>query len=407
MFSCRSSLPTNALIDQKSLYLRQHAYNPVNWKPWTDHTLAQAKAADKLMVISIGYAACHWCHVMEKESFADPAVALFMNTHFTSIKVDREERPDIDNIYMAACQLTNASGCGWPLNVIALPDGRPVWVGSYLPKDQWMAKLAYFEEVSKNNAAKLNAYAAHLKGSIQENRLSMENKTDQRFSVKSMVDNIITNLDFDHGGINQTPKFPTPGLFQFLLKYNRFLPNDSLQKALHQTLQGMAKSGLYDQLGGGFGRYSTDAEWQVPHFEKMLYDNAQLVSLYAGASIQNADYKQIVEQTLAFLEQSLKAEKGGFYASLNADIENTEGAYYTWTKREIYDILGDDAATFCTYYSISDKGNFENNKNILRVKSQLNKKPKALNAKVLAVRNTRPAPTVDHKIVTSHGTPSW
>jgi uncharacterized protein len=400
ILSCKvSKLPyPNPLINEKSPYLLQHAHNPVNWTAWGKQTDNQ-----KLKIISIGYAACHWCHVMEQESFSDSSVAALMNQNFVNIKVDREERPDIDNIYMVACQLTNENGCGWPLNVIALPDGKPVWIGSYLPKKEWTEKVNYFLNIQQNNGEKLKQYANHLKESIQKTQESTENKENlPATSLKKMAENIKNDIDFEDGGLIDTPKFPTPALFEFLLKYEQANPNDSLRKGINLTLDRMAQGGIYDHLTGGFSRYSTDEKWAIPHFEKMLYDNAQLISLYARASAQNSHYEAITRQTIAFLEENLKAKNGGFYSSIDADSEGKEGQYYTWMKQEIEQVLGSDAEEFCQYYSITEKGNFEGGKNILML-TNWNENPKIekLKSKLLTARNQRVSPPKDTKILTA------
>jgi uncharacterized protein YyaL (SSP411 family) len=404
-FSCYAQ---NALINEKSPYLLQHAHNPVNWTAWGKQTDSQ-----KLKIISIGYAACHWCHVMEKESFADSSVAALMNQNFINIKVDREERPDIDNIYMVACQMTNENGCGWPLNVIALPDGKPVWIGSYLPKKEWTEKLNYFLNIQQNQGETLKQYANHLKESIQETQKSTENKENLvATSLKKMVENIKKDIDFEDGGLIETPKFPTPSLFEFLLKYEQTNPDDSLKKGINLTLNRMAQGGIYDHLAGGFSRYSTDEQWAIPHFEKMLYDNAQLISLYARASVQNVHYEVIARQTIAFLEENLKAKSGGFYSSIDADSEGKEGQYYTWTKAEIEQVLGNDASAFWQEFELKEgvivrKWNADvstlisvDNKSVNISVAKHQRYQRAIE-KLEQVRQKRTKPATDTKIITS------
>jgi uncharacterized protein len=404
LLSCKVAKPyANALINEQSPYLLQHAHNPVNWQAWNK----QDKSTDKLLIISIGYSACHWCHVMEQESFSDSSVAILMNQHFVNIKIDREERPDIDNIYMTTCQLTNQNGCGWPLNIIALPDGKPVWIGSYLTKEKWQETLNYFLNVQKINSQKLIQYANHLKEGIEETQKITTNKQTESASLAKMVENIKTDIDFEDGGLIGTPKFPTPNLFGFLLKYESQNPDSTLKKGIVQTLDKIANGGIYDHLEGGFSRYSTDGQWAVPHFEKMLYDNAQLISLYARGSVQNAHYKQIVRQTIAFLEQQFRAKNGGFYASIDADSDGKEGQYYKWTKAEIEQILGNEAAVFFEKFELNDNvlcriSNRTANRPTPRISNfKSHGEPSETTLKILLeARKRRIAPPKDTKIIT-------
>ncbi|MCB0664004.1 MAG: thioredoxin domain-containing protein, partial [Saprospiraceae bacterium] len=322
---------SNALINSTSPYLLEHAHNPVNWYPWSDEAIEKAKKENKLLVISIGYAACHWCHVMEKQSFSDTTVARFMNDNFVSIKVDREERPDVDDIYMTACLLSGNGHCGWPLNVFALPDGRPVWAGTYFPKKQWLEVLDYFQQLYANSPEKLLEYADRLQQGIEVAESLPDFNPEAPFStaaVKNLVDKFLIQADMYHGGTRTgAPKFPLPSLWQALQVYNYFEKDEQVQKATRISLGKMALGGLYDQLGGGFSRYSTDEFWLVPHFEKMLYDNAQMIQLYSHAyQIEtNPLYEKVVKESIKFLERELHDTKGGFYASLNADSEGEEG----------------------------------------------------------------------------------
>ncbi len=398
---------TNALIHEKSPYLLQHAHNPVNWNAWHENPLELAVKQQKLMVISIGYAACHWCHVMEKESFSDSSVAKLMNENFINIKIDREERPDIDQVYLLACQLTNPSGCGWPLNVIALPDGKPVWIGSYLPKKEWIDQLNFFLEAKKNTPEKLNQYAKHLKEGIgNAQKIKVKDGQKSLVLLEDVLKKIKTEIDFKEGGLKGIPKFPMPGLFDFLLRYSFQYQDDTLQKSVFNTLNHIADGGIYDHLAGGFARYTTDEYWRVPHFEKMLYDNAQLISLYAKAYgiSKNERYKTIVEQSIEFLEQNFKDKSGGFYSSIDADSEGKEGVYYTWTKQEVKQILGKKANQFCEYFGVTTTGNWEKNRNILYQNNQQsadNQVYKSNIKKLLLARNKRPKPAIDHKIITA------
>jgi len=366
---------TNALINESSPYLLQHAHNPVDWHPWGDHALQKAKEEEKLLLISIGYAACHWCHVMEEESFRDTAVARLMNEHFISIKVDREERPDVDDVYMTACQVAGEGNCGWPLNAIALPDGRPIWVGTYFPKKQWMDILNYFIEIQKKQAEKINAFADRLTEEIHKNERLAPPATSSAYS-QALIDEVaqtcLENIDFREGGLAGRIKFPMPLNFEFLLDYHYFTNKEKALKAVTLTLNKMANGGIYDHLAGGFARYSTDSRWKVPHFEKMLYDNAQLVSLYAHAYqvTKDSNYERIIRETLQFVGSEWSSPEGGFYSSLNADSEGEEGKYYVWKKEEIDALITDpvNKALLIDHFDIQPDGNWEEGKNVLSVK---------------------------------------
>ena len=276
---------TNKLIQESSPYLLQHAHNPVNWFPWGIEALEKAKHENKIIIISIGYAACHWCHVMEHESFEDEEVADFMNKNFVSIKVDREERPDIDQVYLTAVQLLTDKG-GWPLNCVALPDGRPIYGGTYFSKERWMDMLKQVSGFIKENPEKAEEQANFLTEGVQSNEMIYKHAENSVFLLNDLEDIFSVwknNIDFTHGGYGSAPKFPMPVSFQFLLLYNYLTQQKDALKAVITTLNKMSDGGIYDQVGGGFSRYSTDSNWIVPHFEKMLYDNAQLVSLYSAA----------------------------------------------------------------------------------------------------------------------------
>lgn len=360
---------TNQLIHESSPYLLQHAHNPVNWYPWGQEALDKAKRENKLIIVSIGYAACHWCHVMEHESFENEEVANYMNKHFVAIKVDREERPDIDQIYINAVQLLSGRG-GWPLNCISLPDGRPIYGGTYFPKDHWVDMLAQVSQFVTGHPDKAEEQAKHLTEGVQNNEMIYAGTVVQDFSLDDL-DEIFSrwkgSIDYSEGGSAGAPKFPLPVGIQFLLQYHYLTHNEDALRAVTLTLDKMAAGGIYDQVGGGFSRYSTDAYWKVPHFEKMLYDNAQLVSLYAAAYQQsgNAAYKTIVSETLDFVLRELTSDEGGFYASLDADSEGEEGKFYTWTKHELQKTLGLNAPFIVDYYNVTESGNWENGQNIL------------------------------------------
>ena len=362
---------TNALIHETSPYLQQHAHNPVDWHPWGEKALAQAQAENKLMVVSIGYAACHWCHVMEHESFEDSAVAALMNEHFVSIKVDREERPDVDQIYMEAAQLMNGRG-GWPLNAITLPDGRPVFAGTYLPKNQWMSLLEQIRQAYQREPDRLEKIASQVTEGIRSTEAFVAPATDATYEP-SLLDDIFRTwqptFDTQRGGSQGAPKFPMPVNQQFLMQYAYYTGSAEAHRFVELTLDRMADGGIYDHLGGGFARYATDDAWRVPHFEKMLYDNAQLVSLYSQAYqfMRKPRYRQVVYETLDFIAREMTSEEGAFYSSLDADSEGEEGKFYVWTASEIDQRLGEDAKLFKAYYHVTLPGNWEAGKNILYV----------------------------------------
>lgn len=361
----------NHLVHETSPYLLQHAYNPVDWHPWNDAALEKAKKEDKLLLISIGYAACHWCHVMEHESFEDTAIARVMNEHFINIKVDREERPDVDNVYMSACQLAAERGCGWPLNAFALPDGRPIWVGTYFPKKEWEKILTYFVDVYQNDRENLEQYASDLAEAIRSSDAVLRRDGDPEFlrpSLDSAVQQMVKSIDPQFGGRIGAPKFPIPNNYEFLLNYHAVREYTPAFEAVERTLDNLSRGGIYDHLGGGFARYAVDEAWRVPHFEKMLYDNGQLVSLFSQTYRFKADerWKYLVYQTLDFIDRELSdTESGGFYASLDADTEGEEGRFYVWTKAEIDTLLGADAALLSSAYKVTSAGNWEEGKNIL------------------------------------------
>ena len=410
---------TNQLINESSPYLLQHAHNPVNWYPWSDKALQKARAENKMLIISIGYAACHWCHVMEHESFEDAEVAKLMNKNFICIKVDREERPDVDQVYMTAAQLITGRG-GWPLNAIALADGRPFYAGTYFPKDKWMNMLAYFVDMQQKQPEALEKSAAQVTKGIHATEHVVFKDAEKTFSINDLDKQFETwkpNIDFIRGGENRAPKFPMPSAWQYLLHYNYLHKNKEALKAATVTLDNMALGGIYDQLQGGFARYSTDANWHVPHFEKMLYDNAQLVTLYAQAyqAIKNPLYKKTVYETLDFIKQELTSADGAFYASLDADSEGMEGKFYVWTKKEVDDVLGDDAPIFSAYYNITADGNWEHGNSILlrnetdeTVAGRFNISVEELNriiddckVKLMKIRNARVKPGLDDKVLSS------
>jgi uncharacterized protein YyaL (SSP411 family) len=360
---------TNELIHETSPYLLQHAHNPVNWQSWGDKALSQAKSENKLLLISIGYSACHWCHVMEHESFEDPDVAQIMNDHFICIKVDREERPDVDHIYMTAVQLLTGRG-GWPLNCIALSDGRPIWGGTYFQKEEWIKSLDAVSGFYAENPDETMEYAVKLQEGMVQNSLvpiSGENTNTDPLLLPAILKKWQNYFDTKHGGTKGAPKFMLPNNWQFLLQAGMHFQDEKILDQVKLTLQKMACGGLYDQIGGGFARYSTDEIWKVPHFEKMLYDNAQLLQLYSEAhkTDQNPLYRQVVSETVEFLKRELLSPDSGFYSALDADSEGEEGKFYTWTKQEIQQLLGNDFELFSNYYSVNSLGFWEHNQYIL------------------------------------------
>ena len=365
---------TNDLVNETSPYLLQHAHNPVQWKPWNEETLAQAKKENKLILVSIGYSSCHWCHVMEHESFEDTLVAQFMNDNFINIKVDREERPDVDNVYMNAVQLMTGRG-GWPLNAITLPDGRPVWGGTYFPKDDWVDALGQVADIYKSDPNKLVEYADKLGNGLQEMDLVTPNPDKPIFKLETIQDAIgqwSRQWDTRQGGLNRAPKFMMPNNYQFLLRYAHQTENQEVLEYVNTTLEQIAYGGVNDHVGGGFARYSTDEKWHVPHFEKMLYDNAQLVSLYADAYLktENLLYKETVYQTLAFIAREMTTKDGGFYSAQDADSLTPEGvleegAFYVWTKEELQQQVGADFELFKEYYNINSYGKWEKDHYVL------------------------------------------
>jgi hypothetical protein len=358
----------NALINENSPYLLQHAYNPVNWQPWSQETLKIAQEEDKPLLISIGYAACHWCHVMAHETFENDAAADVMNEHFICIKVDREERPDIDQIYMEAVQLMTGGG-GWPLNCFALPDGSPFYGGTYYPRDQWIALCESVAREYRSNRQKIEEYARQMKQNLSAPYPFLVEPSDLKADeekLTGMVNEWKSSFDLIHGGENRAPKFPLPVNLEFLLAYGHLFNDEPVIDHVLLTLRRMAQGGIYDQIGGGFARYSTDKTWKVPHFEKMLYDNAQLISLYTHAFQLTHDghFKQIVEETIEFVLRELMSPEGIFYSSLDADSEGVEGRYYTWEMPELEHILGDLLPVAREVFNFNPAGHWEDGRYI-------------------------------------------
>ncbi len=410
---------TNSLISESSPYLLQHAHNPVNWKAWNTANLDEAKKLNKPILISIGYSSCHWCHVMEHESFEDEEVAAYMNENYYCIKVDREERPDVDQIYMTAANIITGSG-GWPLNCFALPDGRPFHAGTYYPKQGWLKLLATVNNQYTTNREKLEDYATRLTQGIKMQETAISDNPAQKLDfemLKTAVSGWKDNWDMREGGINKAPKFPMPSNYQFLLPYSYFTQEAQVTKFIEHSLTKMALGGIYDQIGGGFSRYSTDALWKAPHFEKMLYDNGQLLSVYSKAytKFNNPLYLKVVNQSIEWMEREMLDKSGLFYSALDADSEGEEGKYYVWTEPELKTVLGSDFEFTKNYYQIGNKALWEHENNILLRQvdnaafakqnnldvHKVEEKIDAINAKLLAVRAKRIAPGLDDKCLTS------
>ena len=369
---------TNRLINENSPYLLQHAHNPVDWYAWGEEALQKAKAEDKIILVSIGYSACHWCHVMEKESFENETVARQMNANFVNIKIDREERPDLDHVYMDAVQAISGSG-GWPLNVFLTPDARPFYGGTYFPpvkafnRSSWTEVLSALAQSWKEKRSEIESQAENLLAHMQQANnfgQSLTKAEDTIFTKENcrlIEENILKQADMEWGGFGKAPKFPQTFTIQYLLQYYYYTKSE---EALHQALLSidkMMQGGIYDHVGGGFARYSTDNEWLAPHFEKMLYDNALLLNVICDAYqiTKQKKYEQTIRKTIDFIQRELMHEEGGFYSALDADSEGEEGKFYVWDKAEINEILKDDAPLFCKFFDVTDEGNWEGT-NILR-----------------------------------------
>lgn len=414
----------NELQLETSPYLLQHANNPVHWKAWNEKSLAQAKKENKLIIISIGYSACHWCHVMEHESFENEEVAAVMNAHFINIKIDREERPDIDAVYMKAVQVMTGQG-GWPMNVVTLPDGRPIWGGTYFRKNDWINSLEKLQEIYTQNPQTIFEYAQQLHEGLQSLSVipKIDSPNDNNLdSLEKLIEKWQKSFDWEFGGMARAPKFMMPTNYEFLLRYGYQTQNQSLLDFTNLTLIKMAYGGLFDTLDGGFSRYSVDMKWHVPHFEKMLYDNGQLVSLYANAYklTKNPLYKEVIEKTLTFVEKEWLTSEGSFYSALDADSLNAEnhleeGAFYVWTKTHLQELLGEDFDLFSEVFNINEFGHWEHGNYVL-IQNQpleqiaekqnisietLAQKKKSWEQKLYAEREKRSKPRLDDKCLTS------
>lgn len=405
----------NKLIDEKSPYLQQHAYNPVNWFPWGDEAFDKAKKENKPILLSIGYSTCHWCHVMAHECFEDQEIAEILNASFISIKVDKEERPDIDTVYMTVCQITTGQG-GWPLTVLMTPDQKPFFVATYLPKNSRPGVLGLIDLM------------VQVKADWQENSGTMistgdkladimkrefEASSDSSDVTKELIGLAVTQFnqkfDHDYGGFGNEPKFPTPHNLMFLLRHAQLEADETSLFMVENTLKHIYRGGIYDHVGYGFSRYSTDAQWLVPHFEKMLYDNALLATIYAETYqyTKNPLYRTVAEQIFEYIRREMTDPEGGFYCAQDADSEGIEGRYYTFTPEEIDKILDkDDASFFCEYFDITKEGNFEEGRSIpnllkaTELKSENEKVMRVCN-KVYSYRLDRARLHKDDKALTS------
>lgn len=407
---------TNELIHESSLYLQQHAHNPVNWVSWSKAAFERAEKENKLVLVSVGYSACHWCHVMEHECFEDEEVAALMNKHFVCIKVDREERPDVDQVYMTAVQLMTQRG-GWPLNCFTIPNGKPIYGGTYFPKEQWMHVLRSLEHTYRTEPQKVFGYAEELSDGVQQSDLISVAEPVKSFPEEKLWELVRRwqqRMDMVEGGPTSAPKFPLPSNLEFLLHYGTLEKNTSVLEYVNLTLRKMALGGIYDQLGGGFSRYSVDLLWKIPHFEKMLYDNGQLLSVYAQAYQETKlpEYKRVLDQTLGWLEREMLSEEGGLFAAQDADSEGVEGKYYVWTPEEIESALGENASWFWALYNPGNKGYWEHKQWVLLRNETweefCEKNQSVTNAKIrdqldnlLHIRKKRIAPVTDTKCLTA------
>lgn len=418
-------MPANKLLNETSPYLLQHAHNPVEWYPWGEEALRKAREEDKPILVSIGYAACHWCHVMERESFENESVAEKMNRYFVNIKIDREERPDLDHIYMDALQAMSGSG-GWPLNVFLTPDRKPFFGGTYFPpvraynRSSWPEVIQLVHEAFRDKRDEVESQAFNLTAHLENaNRLGTGDSPAWLFTgdnLQEMATAILQTGDTEWGGFGQAPKFPQTFSIRYLLRHYHYAGQQEAADQALLSLNRMIRGGIYDQAGGGFARYSTDKEWLAPHFEKMLYDNALLITTLAEAYqlTRQPLYKEIIEQTLAFTERELLSADKAFYSALDADSEGVEGKFYTWQYQEIQDLLGSDAALFCELYQIIPEGNWhEGNTNILWLpvspdvfarekgldENWLAGKMKEWNERLLAERSSRIRPLLDDKVL--------
>ncbi len=420
-----TSRHTNRLAQETSPYLLQHAHNPVDWYPWGEEAFARARTEDRPILLSVGYSACHWCHVMERESFENEAIAAQMNRDFIAIKVDREERPDVDAIYMGAVQMLTGQG-GWPMTVFLTPDGHPFYGGTYFPPEDRYGRPGFprvLEAVAaawKTQRAEIEQQSRDITRQLDETN-DLTGRLPDALLTPSLLENayntLIPSFDSRNGGFGGAPKFPQPANLDFLLRFYARSRRQEPLAMVERTLQRMALGGIYDQLGGGFHRYSTDAEWLVPHFEKMLYDNAQLAQTYLRAyqATGKAFYRGVAEETLEYVLREMTGPEGGFYSAQDADSEGEEGKFFVWTPEEIRAVLGErDAAVFCAFYDVTPGGNWEG-KSILHIVMDASEAaqqfglslPEAAaildggRAKLFAAREQRVKPGLDDKMLTA------
>lgn len=380
----------NNLSSESSPYLLQHQNNPVWWQAWSDEILQFAQEQNKPIIISIGYSACHWCHVMEHECFENEEVAKLMNEYFICIKIDREERPDLDSIYMNALHLMNNQG-GWPLNVIALPNGKPFFGGTYFPQAKWIHFLNQISQKYKSNFSDFEKYANNLSIGINQTELIQLNENIEFTTnfIENQIKKISQTFDRNWGGFTQTPKFPIPVIWNFLLRNAIQTKNKEVENQVKLTLDRMIWGSMYDQIGGGFSRYSVDAYWKIPHFEKMLYDNGQLLSLYAMAYkfFKDEKYSEIIEHTISWLENEMLSTENGFYSAYDADSEGTEGKFYVWKIDELKEILQESYPIFSQYYNVEGFGVWEENNSVFIQLEDENTIALKLNTDALSLQN--------------------
>ncbi|TVZ13992.1 thioredoxin domain-containing protein [Maribacter sp. MAR_2009_72] len=410
---------TNELIHETSPYLLQHAHNPVNWKPWSQEAFKEAENKGVLVVLSVGYSTCHWCHVMEEESFEDLEVANLMNAKFVSIKVDREERPDLDMVYQTALQLVNGTG-GWPMNAIILPDGSPIYLGTYSTKEEWKNILTKFSTEYEANPEKMKEYATMLANGVQEVYEQPAKQLANEISKTKIINGISTwsnSWDREWGGNTEQQKFIIPANLNMLLEYAVLEQDKNAQDFVFKTLDKVSQGGIYDHIGGGFFRYSTDPKWKVPHFEKMLYDNAQMLSVLSNAYKLNANntYKSLIEDTFHFLTSEMKNPEGGYFSAMDADTNGEEGIYYIWSIEELKSVLNTDYELFAKFFNINDGEVWEHSSFVLYTtesiaefsknnsisQSEFSIKLKKWKETLYDARQLRDKPSRDYKIITS------
>ncbi|HKK58443.1 MAG TPA: thioredoxin domain-containing protein [Salinivirga sp.] len=405
---------SNRLKEEHSLYLKQHAENPVEWFPWGKEAFEKAHDENKLLIVSIGYSSCHWCHVMEHNVFEHDDAAALMNKHFVSVKVDREERPDVDHIYMDAVQMITGGG-GWPLNVFVLPDGRPFYGGTYFPKEQWMSLIERLAITYKERPELIRSTAEEIQNKIVQNEEILQANKPREDGVNELSAKLLkqweVNFDSEHGGEKGAPKFPMPARLSAV--YNAAISQNhaAIKNQIHFTLKQMAAGGIYDQVGGGFARYSVDSQWRVPHFEKMLYDNAQLLPLYAkAASIEQDEiFKLVVSETFDFLIREMQIEPGLFASAIDADSEGVEGKFYAWNYEAFKKVIPEDQ--WADFFNVIKPGTWEGT-NVLHYHSgKIDQRIRdeqgfqaaltKVKSKLLSERNKRVRPVRDEKVITS------